>query len=85
MNSIGAIQYHAPVVFQSRQRSRGALLAACTIAGLLTACGSKDDAPPLATVSLTLNKTAAALGSPIDLTYRFRLECGLIASLEITA
>lgn len=24
-------------------------------------------------------------GSPIDLTYRFRLERGLIASLEITA
>jgi len=25
------------------------------------------------------------LGSPVDLRYRFRLECGLIASLEITA
>ena len=24
-------------------------------------------------------------GSPIELSYRFRLECGLIASLEITA
>ncbi len=36
-------------------------------------CGAKDDAPPMASVSLTLNKTAAALGSPIDFTYRFEV------------
>jgi hypothetical protein len=37
------------------------------------ACGSTDDAPPLATVSLTLSKSQAALGSPIDMTYRFEV------------
>ena len=73
MNSIGAIQYHASVVFQSWQRRGSTLLAACTVAGLLAGCGSKDDAPPLATVSLALNKPAAALGSPIDMTYRFQV------------
>lgn len=35
------------------------------------ACGSADEAPPVANVSLTLNKTAAALGSPIDMTFKF--------------
>lgn len=37
------------------------------------ACGSSDDAPPLATVSLTLSKSQAPLGSPIDMTYRFEV------------
>jgi hypothetical protein len=73
LNSIGAIQYHASVVFQSWQRRVGARLAACAVAGVLAGCGSNDDAPPLATVSLTLSKTAAALGSPIDMTYRFQV------------
>lgn len=43
------------------------------LAGVVAGCGAKDDAPPLATVSLTLNKTAAALGSPIDMTYKFQV------------
>lgn len=35
------------------------------------ACGSADEAPPVANVSLTLSKSAAPLGSPIDMTYKF--------------
>jgi len=46
-------------------------------AGLLAGCGSKDDAPPVATVSLTVNKAAAPLGSPIDMTYRFEVAPGM--------
>jgi outer membrane murein-binding lipoprotein Lpp len=62
------------VVFQSLERRVGALVAVASIAGcLLAGCSSKDDAPPLATVSMTLNKSAAALGSPIDITYRFEV------------
>ena len=38
----------------------------------VTACSSKEPAePPVATPSLTLNKTKAAIGSPIRLTYKF--------------
>lgn len=44
--------------------------------GASSACSSSDDAAPLATVSLTLNKTAAALGSPIDMTYKFEVAPG---------
>lgn len=45
----------------------------CAISGFLAGCGSKDDAPPLATVTLGLSKPAAALGSPIDMTYKFQV------------
>lgn len=44
---------------------------------LLAGCGSKDDAPPVAAVSLTVNKAAAPLGSPIDMTYRFEVAPGM--------
>ncbi len=37
------------------------------------ACRAPGDAPPLATVSLTMSKSAAALGSPIDMTFRFEV------------
>jgi hypothetical protein len=36
-------------------------------------CGGTDDAPPVASVAVTLSKSAAALGSPIDMTYRFEV------------
>jgi hypothetical protein len=62
------------VVFQPFQGRVGALIAAASISGFLFGgCSSKDDAPPLATVSVTLSKSAAALGSPIDMTYRFQV------------
>jgi hypothetical protein len=42
------------------------------LAGSLVACSSKkDDAPPVATPSLKLSRTEAAVGSPIEMTYRF--------------
>jgi len=56
------------------RRGGRALSVACVCMALVAGCGSKDDAPPLAAVSLTLNKSAAALGSPIDMTYRFQVE-----------
>lgn len=40
------------------------------------ACGAEDAAPPVATVSMTINKAAAALGSPIDMRYRFEVAPG---------
>ena len=73
------------MVFQSWQRRGRSLVAACAAAGLIAGCGSKDDAPPLATVSLTLNKTAAALGSPIDMTYRFQVAPAAAFEAAITA
>jgi hypothetical protein len=36
-----------------------------------TGCGQGDQAPPVATVSLTTNRPSVALGAPIELTYRF--------------
>lgn len=36
-------------------------------------CGGSDDAPPVASVAVTLSKSEAPLGSPIDMTYRFEL------------
>ena len=40
------------------------------------ACGSADEAPPVATVAVTLSKSDAPLGSPIDMTYRFEVTPG---------
>lgn len=45
-------------------------------AGGAAACGSGDEAAPVASVSVTLSKTAAALGSPIDMSYRFEVSEG---------
>ena len=42
------------------------------LAGLAASCsGAADDAPPVATPSLALGAPAAAIGSPIEMTYRF--------------
>jgi hypothetical protein len=35
------------------------------------ACSKSDNTPPVATVTVTPSKTRVALGSPLDLTYRF--------------
>jgi hypothetical protein len=46
------------------------LVAIAFVAG----CSRKvDDAPPVATPSITLSRTDAAVGSPIDVTYRFEV------------
>jgi hypothetical protein len=56
-----------------RRRRRRHGLATCLAAAIAAAaCGGGDDAgPPLATPGVTLNKTRASLGSPLELTYRF--------------
>ena len=46
-------------------------LASAALFTMIAGCGSRDDAPPVATVSFQANKTRVALGSPIELTYRF--------------
>ncbi len=53
----------------SRRWTAGISLVLCV--ALASGCGKKDQAPPVATVSLTANKTSVALGAPIELTYRF--------------
>lgn len=45
-----------------------------TITG--AACGKGETAPPVAKISVSLNKPSVPLGSPIDLTYRFDVEAG---------
>ena len=53
------------------------------LAGSLVACGSKkDDAPPVATPSLKLSRSEAAVGSPIEMTYRFVMAPGAPALTE---
>jgi hypothetical protein len=42
------------------------------LSSLIAGCSQKtDDAPPVATPSVALTKTNAAVGSPIDVTYKF--------------
>src|SRR5690554_3505631 len=50
--------------------------AVCLALGLalssVVACGPKEDtAPPVATPAFSASRSRAALGSPVDLTYRF--------------
>lgn len=40
---------------------------------LSTACGSQPDGPPLAEPSVEFSRTQIALGSPVDVTYRFKV------------
>jgi hypothetical protein len=48
------------------------VLAAAMLAGGAAACSrAADTAAPVATPTVTLNKTAPAIGSPVDMTYRF--------------
>lgn len=47
--------------------------AAVGVMAITVACGQGDEAPPVASVTVTLSKAQAALGSPIDMTYRFEM------------
>jgi hypothetical protein len=50
--------------------------ASLALAGTLLAlpgCSKTDDAPPVATITLTPNKRELPVGSPIELTYRFEV------------
>jgi hypothetical protein len=50
----------------------GAVPLAFALVVVLPACRKKDaSAPPVATATVTLNRTRAPLGSPIDITYKF--------------
>lgn len=50
---------------------------ALTLAAV-TACGGKEDAgAPVATSTVTLNKTRASLGSPLEVTYKFTVAPGV--------
>lgn len=49
---------------------------AVLVVGGAVACGETDEAPPVASVAVTLSKSAAPLGSPIDMTYRFEMAQG---------
>jgi len=49
---------------------------AVLVLGVAAGCGETDEAPPVASVEVTLSKPAAALGSPIDMTYKFEVAPG---------
>lgn len=57
-----------------RQGLRAA--AAVLLVGASAACGGSGEAPPVASVAVTLSKSAAPLGSPIDMTYTFDVAPG---------
>jgi hypothetical protein len=50
---------------------RAHILAALLLAGVAAACSREETATPVATPAVTLNKSAPAIGSPVDMTYRF--------------
>lgn len=54
-------------------RTRALVLTALTLAAA-TGCSKSDSAPPVASVSVTLNRTSVALGGVLELTYRFQVE-----------
>ena len=59
------------------------LLLLLILAGSVITCArKKDDAPPVATPFLTLSRSEAAVGSPIDMTYRFVMAPGAPALTE---
>jgi len=55
-----------------RKRALRALLGVLAVVPV-SACSRADTAAPVATVALTLGKTKVAIGSPVDLTYRFEV------------
>jgi hypothetical protein len=61
--------YHAQAMIR-----RAALVAVGVCLVAAAACGRRESAPPVATVSLTLNKQSVALGGVIDLTYKFQVQ-----------
>jgi len=49
------------------------LLVIASLAGLAAACGSEPGGPPVAEPSVQFSRTQIALGSPVDVTYRFNV------------
>jgi hypothetical protein len=59
---------------QWRERVRGVVTAcvlAATAAGLAGCSKAEDTTPPVASIQLSLSRTKAALGSPVEVTYKF--------------
>jgi hypothetical protein len=57
--------------------SRASIVAALGLAVVVAGCGKKADTdPPVATPGFSVNKTRAALGSPVEVTYRFTVAPG---------
>jgi hypothetical protein len=53
---------------------RFALVTLCLLVAASAACGgSEDTAPPAGAVQVTLSRSRVALGSPVEMTYRFTL------------
>ena len=61
---------------QSAFYRRVCAVVAVMVLGVAAGCGETDEAPPVASVAVTLSKSAAALGSPIDMTYKFEVAQG---------
>jgi hypothetical protein len=58
--------------YHSRPMNRHAFSAVLLAAALASACGASDPVEsPMVTPSLTLSRPSVALGSPIDMTYKF--------------
>jgi hypothetical protein len=69
-NALGTphAEYHSRKMLNMFQR----MLASLLLAGVAAACSSAgNNAPPVATPSLTLSSPQAAIGSPIEMSYRF--------------
>ena len=62
--------YHAVLMFTRMMR----VLAVAAAFAAAAACGGTKATPPVATVTVTLSKSEVALGSVLDLTYRFTVE-----------
>jgi len=65
--------YHAFFMQISRF---AAVIAAAVLLGSSAGCSKNDEAPPVASVSLTTNSKKVPLGSPLELTYRFEVAPG---------
>ena len=64
-------------------RTRTYLLPVLALAAAAAACSrAEDSAPPVATPSLTLSSPGAAIGSPIEMTYRFAVAADAPAFAE---
>jgi len=73
LNTMQQYSYHA--FFMQISRSAVAI-AIVLLAGFGAGCSKNDEAPPVASVSLTTNSTKVALGSPVELTYKFEVSPG---------
>ena len=73
LNTMQQYSYHAFFMQISRA---AAVIAIALLAGFGGGCSKNDEAPPVASVSLTTNKKSVPLGSPVELTYKFEVAPG---------